>query len=239
MNEAISHQAKGIQMLTKEQQQAVSFSKSGHSLKIEAFAGTGKTTTLNAIAKEFAPKRGLYLAFNKSIAEEAKSHFPLNMDCRTAHSLAFRAVGRPYQKRFGNITGKKAAEALNLKEGVLGFSVTGTGVIAIETVMRFLRSADEKLTEKHVPINLLSRLESVEDKNAMCIYAVHYANQLWKKMCDTTSSLPVPHDLYLKLWSLERPKLNVDFILFDEAQDADPVMLSVIQAQKLMVAQEI
>jgi superfamily I DNA/RNA helicase len=194
-------------------------------------AGTGKTTTLNAIAKELAPKRGLYLAFNKSIADEAKSRFPLNMDCRTAHSLAFHAAGRPYQKRFGNITGKKAAQALNLKEGVLGFSVTGTGVVAIETVMRFLRSADEKLTEKHVPLNLLSRLESVEDKNAMCIYAVHYATQLWKKMFDTTSSLPVPHDLYLKLWSLEKPKLNVDFILFDEAQDADPVMLSVIQAQ--------
>ncbi|MGB4498562.1 MAG: ATP-binding domain-containing protein [Methylococcaceae bacterium] len=162
---------------------------------------------------------------------EAKSRFPLNMDCRTAHSLAFRAVGRPYQQRFGNITGKKAAQALNLKEGVLGFSVAGIGSVTVETVMRFLRSADEKLTDKHVPTHLLSRLESDKDKNAMCIYATHYANQLWEKMCDTNNTLPVPHDLYLKIWSLQKPKLNVDFILFDEAQDADPVMLSVIQAQ--------
>lgn len=218
-------------MLTEEQKTAVSLARAGHNLKIEALAGTGKTTTLCEIAKALTPKRGLYLAFNKSIADEAKSRFPLNMDCRTAHSLAFRAAGRPYQKRFGNITGKKAAEALNLKDGVLGFSVTGTGVLAIETLMRFLRSADEQLTDKHVPPNLLTRLESDKDKSTMCIHATHYANQLWDKMRDTNSSLPVPHDLYLKLWSLEKPKLNVDFILFDEAQDADPVMLSVIQAQ--------
>jgi superfamily I DNA/RNA helicase len=217
--------------LTDEQKTAVALAYAGHNLKIEALAGTGKTSTLCEIAKALAPRRGLYLAFNKSIADEAKSRFPLNVDCGTAHRLAFHASGRPYQKRFGNITGKKAAQALNLKEGILGFSVNKTGGIAIETLMRFMRSADEKLTEKHVPKDLLISLESDKDKKAMCIYAAQYANQLWGKMCDTNSSLPVPHDLYMKLWSLKKTKLNVSFILFDEAQDADPVMLSVIQAQ--------
>ena len=39
------------------------------------------------------------------------------------------------------------------------------------------------------------------------------------------------HDYYLKIWQLSSPKINSDFILFDEAQDADPVMLSIIEAQ--------
>jgi hypothetical protein len=38
----------------------------GKDLKIKAFAGSGKTSTLVAIAKELQG-RGLYLAYNKAI----------------------------------------------------------------------------------------------------------------------------------------------------------------------------
>jgi superfamily I DNA/RNA helicase len=38
--------------------------------------------------------------------------------------------------------------------------------------------------------------------------------------------------VYLKLWHLSDPTIAADFILFDECQDANPVMLAVVDAQR-------
>jgi cyanophycinase-like exopeptidase len=57
-------------------------------------------------------------------------------------------------------------------------------------------------------------------------------------MIDPRGTCPITHDVYLKLWSLERPKISSDFLLFDEAQDANPVMLDLVMgqdAQKILV----
>lgn len=43
------------------------------------------------------------------------------------------------------------------------------------------------------------------------------------------------HDFYLKYWQLQKPQLDVDVILFDEAQDADAVMLEMMKNQKAQV----
>jgi superfamily II DNA or RNA helicase len=42
------------------------------SLKIQAFAGTGKTTTLAAIAKSLPQRKFIYLVFNRAAADEAQ-----------------------------------------------------------------------------------------------------------------------------------------------------------------------
>ena len=41
-------------------------------LKINAFAGTGKTSTLIAISRALPQKQCLYLAFNSAIVEECR-----------------------------------------------------------------------------------------------------------------------------------------------------------------------
>ena len=66
----------------------------GKSFKVIAYAGTGKTTTLQMISDAMPERRGMYLAFNKSIASEAQNKFHRGVDCRTFHSLAFRSVPR-------------------------------------------------------------------------------------------------------------------------------------------------
>jgi superfamily I DNA/RNA helicase len=48
-------------------------------------------------------------------------------------------------------------------------------------------------------------------------------------------NFPLNHEAYLKLWQLSDPKLDYDVILFDEAQDADPVMLDIVQKQSAQV----
>ena len=58
---------------TQEQQTICEAARdAGSSLKIQAFAGTGKTTTLAAIARSLPQRRFLYLAFNRAAAEEAE-----------------------------------------------------------------------------------------------------------------------------------------------------------------------
>jgi hypothetical protein len=44
-------------------------------------------------------------------------------------------------------------------------------------------------------------------------------------------TLPFRHDHYLKLWHLSGPKINADYILFDEAQDANPVLVDIVRQQ--------
>ena len=78
--------------LTEEQEAALRAAaelKEGEILKIEACAGSGKTSTLIEIAKSRPEWRFLYLAFNRAIVEEARRRFPPNVRIFTTHSLAY------------------------------------------------------------------------------------------------------------------------------------------------------
>ena len=78
-------------------------------VKISAVAGSGKTFTLIEIAKELEaycrsnnlPFTGRYLAYNKSIAEEASEEFPKYVECSTVHSMAYRATVRQFNLKLG------------------------------------------------------------------------------------------------------------------------------------------
>lgn len=83
--------------LTDEQNLILSSLRGAGNIKIFAFAGTGKTTTLRAIANMYPQARILYLAFNKSIEREARGKFGRNVEVRTIHSLAFKFVGREFE----------------------------------------------------------------------------------------------------------------------------------------------
>ena len=75
---------------TKEQEDIIFSASNGEDLVIKAFAGASKTSSLVMIANALHKKgkSGLYLAFNKAIADDAKGKFPASVDCRTIHSLA-------------------------------------------------------------------------------------------------------------------------------------------------------
>ena len=68
-------------------------------MKIVAFAGTGKTTTLIEMAKNHPDLKFLVVLYNKDAQLSAKNRFPKNTKVRTAHSLAYEKVGRRYDDR--------------------------------------------------------------------------------------------------------------------------------------------
>ena len=77
---------------TEEQQAIIDYALTGDNLIVQAYAGTGKSSTLALVGKALQTqnKRGMYFAFNKDIATEAKNKMPSNVECSTVHSLAYR-----------------------------------------------------------------------------------------------------------------------------------------------------
>ena len=79
--------------LTNEQKDIIACDLApGEILKIMAFAGTGKTSTLVEYTKKRPKMRFLYIAFNKSVQLEASKKFPKNVITKTSHALAFKFV---------------------------------------------------------------------------------------------------------------------------------------------------
>jgi superfamily I DNA/RNA helicase len=223
--------------LTNEQLKAVELFKTSSSLKISAFAGTGKTSTLVAIAKS-TPKSGLYLAFNKSIAAEASLKFPKSVDCRTTHSLAFRTIAGRYNGDMAKLTqplhGNRVAHLLQIEEIVVG-NITLTprslAYLTAKTVQRFCQSGNDEIVVRHVPLTGKLKTLDAKYREEFTEYVSKLAAHLWDRMLDPKDEAPLGHDGYLKLWSLSEPHLDYDFILLDEAQDTNEAALSVLRRQ--------
>lgn len=76
---------------TFEQQEIIGKVLTGKSLTITAYAGAGKTSTLVECAKAMPKRKGLYLAFNRDAAEDAKKKFKdCNVEVMTVNGYAFR-----------------------------------------------------------------------------------------------------------------------------------------------------
>lgn len=224
--------------LTAEQDHAVDLSETGGSLKIEAYAGAGKTSTLVAVGDALEGKRGLYIAFNKTIADEAARKFPSHVECRTAHSLAYAAVGSKYKSRLQRLNGTVLAEYLKLTNGIHDLSLAATGNLILDMLTKFTQSDSDQVLRDHGPWSALRSIEDKGTRYAIVDQLVPLARRAWSMMIDPKGQMPITHDTYLKLWALSHPSINRDFILFDEAQDANPLMLSLVcgqQAQQIYV----
>ena len=229
---------------TDEQQSAIDGFKTGNNLVIEAGAGTGKTSTLRFIADAAPQSRGLYLAFNKAIQVEATHKFQgTRVEAKTAHSLAYNKFGRPNQRKLnlGNrMRAADRAKALGLNQAI---SASARGAydsrripnhvsvrLVGEAINNFCRSGAREITLDMVSIPdqlMLTDGEADDLRNQLLPYAKKY----WADIINPDGVLPYTHDFYLKQWALSDPKLDVDYILFDEAQDSDPLIFSVVQAQ--------
>ena len=100
--------------------------------------------------------------------------------------------------------------------------------IVMSTVGRFCHSADPAIASAHVPpVNGVTGLRRAQ----LMQMIVPLAASAWTDLQRMEGRLPFSHDHYLKMWQLTQPSLNADFVLFDEAQDADPVIAAVIQGQ--------
>jgi hypothetical protein len=228
---------------THEQQECLTAFATGEAMTIEAGAGTGKTSTLRLLS-ESTDRTGLFIAFNKSVQLDAEASFPSNVECRTAHSLAYKGMHRLGEKALmrrlsgPRVTSRKTAEALGIPEQVQIGDSSGDEVFALRdfeiasavmgTVRRYCYSADEDINENHVPT--LKGRENAHDHVVRIV--LPYARAAWTDLNSFTGKLKFNHDHYVKIWALSHPKLTgFDFIMLDEAQDTNPVVAAVFNAQ--------
>jgi DNA helicase II / ATP-dependent DNA helicase PcrA len=86
--------------LTDEQQAILAFAQDRKdNLQIRAYAGCGKTSTLEAIDTVLAEAPRLCLAFNKRIAEEMAKRLRPTTECRTLNSLGHRIWAKTIPER--------------------------------------------------------------------------------------------------------------------------------------------
>jgi superfamily I DNA/RNA helicase len=212
--------------LTHEQSNAVSAFAQGFNLRIKAYAGAGKTSTLRSMADVMQPGRtGLYLAFNRAIAAESMTKFartPVNV--RTTHSLAFRwAADQGFAvEKLTRSLDMRVIAGLPVANEFGEYQSTGRR-LALATLRKWLQSDDKFISSKFVP-------DHVDDADYVA-GAVQTAIGIWQEARNPQSPVPLGHDGYLKLWASTAPQLQADVVFVDEAQDLNPVVVGVLRDQ--------
>jgi len=221
--------------LTREQAAIVN---STGDIKINAVAGSGKTTTLIAYAKARQEKgKILYIAFNKSVKIEAenkfKAHGVTNVRIETAHSLAYdyiiRNGGRKVKKE-GEYKTTEIADILGLNgssnqkhaEYILSNHIN-------KFVTYFCNSNKDKVEDLDYE-DVVFENEAKRFVQNFKSLILAYTRILLAKM--DRGEIDIVHDFYLKKFQQLKPQLPYDYILFDEGQDASEAMLDVFLAQQ-------
>lgn len=223
---------------TPEQEQAVAAFGAGGPLVITAGAGTGKTSTLEMLARS-TDRTGTYLAFNRSIVDEAVHRFPNTVTVRTMHQFAIAKVGDQLNasarlhggvvptpvtaKRLG--LGPVIAEVDGRRKVLQPSALAGQ---VMRAVRAFCRSGDRIITVDHFPhMKGIDPPTGPQRNNAdLAAELLPAAEAAWLDLLTPSGQLRFTHDVYLKAWQLGGYRLPGDYVLFDEAQDANPVMLA-------------
>jgi AAA domain len=239
---------------TEEQQAILNAAASRRNLLIAALAGTGKTSTLKMIAETYPKRRGLYLSYNKALQLEAKAKFPSHIDCKTIHGLAYSQIGSLYtaqlQRKLDNKMIVEAFEIHDFRKGRYFANASLIASAAFDMVKNFCHSTKEQIEPIHYSRRLVDILigkykELPFDLSCLSYpktflehfisLSYQYAQQLWVAMVDKDNeTIPATHDIYLKLYQLSKPSIQgYDYIMLDEAQDANPSILDILSHQQI------
>jgi F-box protein 18 (helicase) len=217
--------------LTQEQSDIIN---STGNIKINAVAGSGKTTTIIEYARTRPTNcRILYLAFNRSVKLEAKHKFSekglTNVQVETAHSLAYKHVvlKNNYKVRSQGFKINEIVEILNLQ----GNEEKHTEYIIANHISKFFLYYCNSTASSIKDLNYLDVIESKAKNFVEGIY--NYLEKQTQAFINLMENgkIEISHDFYLKKFQLSDPTLNYDYILFDEGQDASPVILDVFMKQ--------
>lgn len=218
--------------LTSEQQAIIN---SNGNIKINAVAGSGKTTTvIEYAASRPTNSRILYLAFNKSVKIQAVKRMEArglkNVKVETAHSLAYKHIvfKHNYKVRALGYKTNEIADILGLKgNGEKHYEYVVANHIN-KFVAYFCNSDKQKIQD-------LNYLDTITDAKARifiknCYPFLAMQTRLFLAKMDK-GEIDITHDFYLKKFQLSNPFLPYDYILFDEGQDASAAMLHVFLQQ--------
>lgn len=208
-------------------------------IKVNAYAGTGKTFILEKFSQRHIKKKGLYIAFNRELKNDAEKRFPSTVKCMTIHGLAFPIFGKDLMHKLNSfIFPQNLAEYIQAPDEEFAQIYYR---LVLNTVKAFTYSRDFSFKVEHIDQSEVDDLVKVliqeNDPRVESIMSwspakiLTDAETIWSHMIDPKSDFPTTHDAYLKLLQLSEPRLPYGTILLDEAQDVNPAMLSIFESQ--------
>ncbi|MGE4382513.1 MAG: UvrD-helicase domain-containing protein [Arcobacter sp.] len=225
--------------LTKEQEEIINSSEL--SFKINAVAGSGKTTTLLEYAKKNSHLKILYLAYNKSLQvslqEKLKDYKLPYLHISTIHSLAYNkieAYNYNLTADLKNYVIEKVITSHELREHQKAYYPTLEYIALIKDLVNFycnssLIALDFKLLEAYKKqSDLGAKILELLNKNEKRV--IEHLKTILGAM--KNKIIEATHDFYLKMFYLNKKvstNLPYDLILVDEAQDISDVMIGIVE----------
>lgn len=218
---------------TQEQQDVIDAVLAGKNVKVQALAGAGKTSTVEALARRLQkdePKsRGIYIAFNKSVQTEAEGRMPKNVEPRTGHSLAYawankdskaRTLIDKIQKRDAhkNFTPLKKNSDIADHLGIDDLPESGDADLDEATeavrkrssitsgVVEAIKNFQVSADDEISEKHLPTRMSSLTAEQKEVV--VGHVQKYWDDMNSPEGKLPITHDTYRKAWALSKPDLG-------------------------------
>lgn len=242
--------------MTDEQEEIREYAasmKSTDNLKVIAFAGAGKTTTLKAVAGA-RKDRGIYIAFNKSIADEARRKLAMTRcAAATMHSLAYGAVREVIRSPLDlNARAVRDSGILNrfTLPSIKGWNQYRISSAISRTLSVYCNSADPDFNEDHGIAALISSVGDPDfirnaQKRDEAEYVISRLAAPLARMAETLwincmENQQMSHDMYLKALELDEGLRAAVFsgyryLMVDEAQDINPVQRSIITKSGLPI----
>ena len=192
-------------------------------VRVNARAGTGKTTTLNMLARSKTDQKMVYLVFNRRSKEAADAVFPNNVKTYTLHSMAFRYEGRKWKNNIGNFSPSDLLFAFPTDPQVLA-------ALTHSFLTYFLNSPYDRLEDA---VNSFydylteEQADRFKHQSVGIITAAREIAVAWNR-----KEKDCPHDFYLKLFhksgAFHKALNQYDTVLVDEGQDLSPIMLDAL-----------
>lgn len=222
---------------TQQQQDVIDAVLGGLDTKVQAMAGTGKTSTLVALSRRIGEQGGqaIYIAYNKTVQEEAERRMKgLPVQAKTGHGVAYqwalknkpflnvRVDGRDpmrpiafnkddspkdFARKRALTSAGDVSYALGIKEG----DVKEDGGIPLT------KSAIVLAVKKTVESYALSDSDTIQTSHVPDTFEiseahlpkiVEFANDYWADLSREDGDFRVTHDVYRKHWALSRPDLT-------------------------------
>lgn len=256
--------ATGEQLAIKEA------AEKGLSFKVLAYAGSGKTKTMLAACRVISANntkngkdgKGLFLAFNRAIADEAAMNlrkFSINAEAKTWHKLAISSIQHQFNSKLNNLSNankdlialmdslgtipslnikiERNEKDIKLKKQTNYVSARALKYMICAAIEDYCSSADTEIKTIHFENSRPDWIEPLYfHREIVQKYLLPIAKKAWEAICDPDNQkFQLTFGHALKIYQLSRPDLSClySYLIVDEAQDTDRVALEIINSQDM------